>query len=388
MFLFIYYKSALLLIFFAHALVIAGMLTFYAYRHQNRSAKWLSLLILLAGLYVVPWMLGHDGWYGRDGYRDFLFFVPFQQFYLIAPVLYLYIRSVIDPSRQLVKKDYVLFIPAALYLLYSLVVFITDFLILEDYYFYADRKDKDLDPWYQVTGLSMMLAFIYKSYRQYQSYRSEIFDLYSYADSIRFSWIKQFLICLSIIVILRVIFFLLYPNWGDFGDKWWYYFFFSCMFYFVGMSGLLHVVRWHTLSSNLIISSMEKDTVDRLSETVDSEELDSLKSKIEEFLSGGGYKNPGLSLIDVATSLDTTTKKVSQVINQRFEMNFNDLVNKKRVDRVVELIQKEKHLKYNLLGLAMQCGFNSKTTFNRSFKKVMGMTPIEYVKTYQKSAKS
>ena len=54
-------------------------------------------------------------------------------------------------------RDWLHFAPAFMYIMYSLIIFIGDKIIIGDYYFYADQRDKDLDPWYQVAGFFSLL---------------------------------------------------------------------------------------------------------------------------------------------------------------------------------------------------------------------------------------
>jgi AraC-like DNA-binding protein len=61
-------------------------------------------------------------------------------------------------------------------------------------------------------------------------------------------------------------------------------------------------------------------------------------------------------------------------------MNFNDFVNKKRVHAVIEKLEAGKHTIHTLLGIAFECGFNSKSTFNRAFKRHTMLSPKEYIK--------
>ncbi|MBL0268466.1 MAG: AraC family transcriptional regulator [Chitinophagaceae bacterium] len=70
---------------------------------------------------------------------------------------------------------------------------------------------------------------------------------------------------------------------------------------------------------------------------------------------------------------------LSMVINKGFSMNFNDWVNKYRLEEVKSLFEKGEHKKQTLLSIAFECGFNSKATFNRAFKKATGITPREWL---------
>ena len=92
------------------------------------------------------------------------------------------------------------------------------------------------------------------------------------------------------------------------------------------------------------------------------------------------YKNSQLTISDFADKLETHTKQISSVVNTGFGMNFNDWVNKHRVEEVIKQIDEGQLETKTMLALALEAGFNSKSTFNRSFKKYKGITPVQYVK--------
>jgi len=91
------------------------------------------------------------------------------------------------------------------------------------------------------------------------------------------------------------------------------------------------------------------------------------------------FKNAELTLDDLATSLNVSPNHLSQIINSIENKNFYDYINKLRVDEFMKLIDMVENQKFTLLSLAFECGFNSKTSFNRNFKKVTGFTPSEYL---------
>ena len=108
--------------------------------------------------------------------------------------------------------------------------------------------------------------------------------------------------------------------------------------------------------------------------------MDRWKDSIQSYLKKAeGYKNPSLTLNDLAKPLETTPRQISQVVNQGFGMNFNDYINQMRVEAMIELLNENKQERFTLLSLALECGFNSKTTFNRSFKKFTGQTPVQFL---------
>ncbi len=91
------------------------------------------------------------------------------------------------------------------------------------------------------------------------------------------------------------------------------------------------------------------------------------------------YKNPELTLSDVAKKLQIHPNTLSQVINTVEQSNFYDFINQHRIEyfKKIALLPKNKH--YTLLSLAFECGFNSKTSFNRNFKKNTNLSPSEYL---------
>jgi AraC-like DNA-binding protein len=66
-------------------------------------------------------------------------------------------------------------------------------------------------------------------------------------------------------------------------------------------------------------------------------------------------------------------------------LNFNDFVNHHRIKAVLQKIAEGEHTIQTLLSIALECGFNSKSTFNRAFKRATSLSPKEYIeKHYQK----
>ncbi|MEM6343189.1 MAG: AraC family transcriptional regulator [Bacteroidota bacterium] len=383
-------STSVLLFFWVQSLIFAGLLLKAAYENQDRSSKWLSFFIFLCVLYYTPFMCGYSGWYGKDGFRDFLFFVPFQQFFLMGPVIYFYTRTLLQSDFKLSRRDYWHFLPAALYLFYSLIVFVVDFFILDEYYFYADGKDKDLSTWYQLSGLAFIIAYVIVSTRHYRTYRRRIVEEVSYADAVRFSWVQKYLIALLIILIFRIGFFIAYPKFGSFGKKFWYYLIFAALAYYIAFEAYAHSIK-SGIFPLLTSPAPQNDSPPEIEENAKvpksplaGEAFTKGKKQILELIEEEKiYQNPTLSLHDVASKLAITTKQVSQIINQGFEMNFNDFVNHYRIKDFKAQIAAGEQQKFTLLSIALGCGFNSKTTFNRVFKRNEGMTPLQYVEQHK-----
>jgi AraC-like DNA-binding protein len=99
------------------------------------------------------------------------------------------------------------------------------------------------------------------------------------------------------------------------------------------------------------------------------------------------FKENELSLTDLAARLNTQPNYLSQMLNELEEKNFYDYINTLRIAEFKRLIAIPENRKYTLLALAQQCGFNSKSSFNRYFKKVTGQSPSEFMLTVSDSEK-
>ena len=92
------------------------------------------------------------------------------------------------------------------------------------------------------------------------------------------------------------------------------------------------------------------------------------------------YRNPNLKVADLAVAIGTTSHSLSYLFNQYLEKNYYDYINEYRVEEFKSLILKDEYAKYTLTAMAEYCGFSSRASFFRTFKKLAGITPNEYIK--------
>lgn len=90
------------------------------------------------------------------------------------------------------------------------------------------------------------------------------------------------------------------------------------------------------------------------------------------------YLSEDLDINELARAIGTTTNSVSQVLNTLLQKNFYSFVNDYRVKEVATRLQQDEFRNYPIMRVALQCGFNSKSSFNAIFRKYTGLTPSEY----------
>jgi len=93
------------------------------------------------------------------------------------------------------------------------------------------------------------------------------------------------------------------------------------------------------------------------------------------------FKESELTLDELSKALDVQPNYISQVINEREGVNFYDYVNKLRVEEFKKISVLPENQNFTLISLAYECGFNSKSAFNRIFKKMTDLSPSEYTKS-------
>ena len=97
------------------------------------------------------------------------------------------------------------------------------------------------------------------------------------------------------------------------------------------------------------------------------------------------FREADLSLVSLAERLNTIPNYLSQVINEKEGKNFYDYVNTLRIEEFIQSASDPSSRKLTLLGLAFDNGFNSKSSFNKYFRKVTGQSPSEYLKNTSQS---
>jgi AraC-like DNA-binding protein len=91
------------------------------------------------------------------------------------------------------------------------------------------------------------------------------------------------------------------------------------------------------------------------------------------------FLRKGYSIKEMASDLEIPQHQVSMVINHEYGMNFNDFVNRHRIDYIKAKLTQPDWRQLTLEGIALEAGFSNRTTFFRAFTKLTGTTPTAYL---------
>ena len=109
---------------------------------------------------------------------------------------------------------------------------------------------------------------------------------------------------------------------------------------------------------------------------LDEEHYNRLRGQISDLMEREIYLDPDLTLDRFSQELNVNKNYISQVINREFNTNFNDFINQHRIDKAKRLMKAGDQMK--LLAVALESGFNNKTSFTRAFRRQTGMTAGEW----------
>jgi len=115
--------------------------------------------------------------------------------------------------------------------------------------------------------------------------------------------------------------------------------------------------------------------------TLTSHDLSEYGQKLIQYLKKDKpYTDSDLKLKDIAQFLELPSHQISQVINTELKCNFYTLINRYRIDDAKRLLVDPDKQHLNIIEIAYEIGFNSKSAFNTAFKKNTGMAPSQYKK--------
>lgn len=297
----------------------------------------------------------------------------------IGPSLYLFTKSITDPDFRISHKEYIHFIPVILEFIYfrteiyrigfdkRMILYQNDASVYHsniDYYSILYL----IQQW---IGIASILLYIFFSVRLLLRYNQWIKTRFSNLKNKSLGWLQIPVFFYSGFwvawIILRTLDTIIFQS--AFKEI---YFMPSV----IGISittcwiGFKGYVKSQPEAKGFSITPMK--TVKWNSKPKEAEKILSLMEIQKPYL------NPDLDLTRLSEHLNMNPKVTSQLINHDLGTNFYEFVNKYRVEEFKYRVQREDSDKFSLLGLAYECGFNSKSTFNHTFKKFTGQTPSEY----------
>jgi AraC-like DNA-binding protein len=237
----------------------------------------------------------------------------------------------------------------------------------------------------------VQIFFVFFNLTFYLRWERDQSEEFSAPDAVRVKWLRQFLLFLVFITTFGVVvFFARLFNIEWLGDLYRFHFIgVVFLFYWLSYKALTQPVLFGIAAHSIPVEkNSEAATDDKYRKSgVDPQQLQAAFQKVKATLVDNRlYLKSDLTLTELSEKSSLPRHLVSQAINTFYNGNFFDLVNDYRVEEFKRqaMSPEKKHL--NLLGIALESGFNSKASFYGVFKKKTGLTPSEYIEKQQKAA--
>jgi len=307
--------------------------------------------------------------------------------FAFAPLFYFYIRTCINPDSK--RKTWVHFIPFFFWAVYMIFAFMQPDGNKYNSYIQTKHPDWAAMPWDDSISddplgvrrfvnhlmLLQLAVYIFLSARavvmKFRSSGESLVRTENTMLRVLRNSVIHVLILISIMIITKIVF----GMRSDIGG------------YLVAsyVSFMIYATTWQILNRSDYFDSPTSflffPAVKYRKSSLSEENKDDILKKIKHEMEQGSYFTNSLaSLSGLARQINESPHHVSQVINEKMNRNFFEMLAFYRVEHAKKLIRQDKHGKITVEELAELVGYNSKSSFNSAFKKYSSKTPSEYRK--------
>lgn len=348
-----------------------GLLLLLTKRKNKAANTFMAIVVIIMSLWLT-WVYIADT--KIIDYYPRLTWIPITSYLLIVgPALYFYVRKLITPDFKLKKSDYLHFSPLLLDLTFH------GFQIVDSYHsgvpIHRTKTFEVLSPFFQLMAIISVAIYVTLSIKKIKTFTSLLIENYSNNEKYKLTWLKRIVYFFGIMWVLWLPYTFIDYFFFDYqlNFKYYYplYFIMGIVSVWMGMEAFL---RPEYIIVQLKASKSKKTIIiDDL-----GEKINWLQDQMEQNLF---FLNPELTLNTLAENLQIHPNLLSRIINEGTKKNFSDFINEYRVHTVIEKIKNPSYKKITLIGIAHESGFNSKTSFYRTFKKFTNKTPTDYLKS-------
>ncbi len=364
-------------------------------KEKSYADKVLSLWLLFIGIHLTLFYIYFSGQYIHFPY---LLGMEIPLPLIHGPFLFLYTTSLTSQSTSM-KHKWVHFLPFVISYLFFIGFFATSYDNKIEVY---QAKGKGYEVQMFILRLATAIsgiAYLSKSLIVLKNHKRNIANQFSYLEKINLDWLRYLILGLCIIWLIILL---------HVGDE---YIFGAVVLYviFIGYYGI-NQVGIFTQHPNIYgdsgnnppgyspaveISGTAAGIKDESTETASEKKnvhakysksslsdaaARAIHQKLVKLMEENKlYRNPELTLAELSQRLNVHPNILSQVINTLEQKNFYDYINVQRIQEFKQIVNAGGNQRFTLLSLAYDCGFNSKSSFNRNFKKIAGISPSEYL---------
>ncbi|WP_205663328.1 helix-turn-helix domain-containing protein [Alteromonas facilis] len=351
-------------------------------RPKERPNVYLQGLLLLLLVHLLGELFIFSGAYV---YAPALAGAQFPFRVLLGPALYFYAHATMSPDKGIDKRLWMLALSGPVLVVLAMIPFM--FMVSpEEKLALADPATKDPALWkialftcFSATTIFIVFTTVYLflAFKLHRAHVEQLQERFSEIEQRSFGWFRMILVIWGAVWLMYAIEFSLNALglvWGGSGK----------LLPFLESIALAIFIQ--KALSQKILKPSEKG-LPRVSATrtvlLSKERMQQIASKLEHAMTHDQlFLNDNLSLNKLSESIAETENHISETLSQFLNTNFFQYVNRFRIEEAKKALQDSDKL---VATIAYDVGFNSKSTFNTAFKKLVGHSPTAYRNSLSKS---
>lgn len=349
-------------------------------RPKGRQNLFLKGLLILLSIHLAGELFIYSGAYV---YAPALAGAQFPFRVLLGPALYFYAHATMSPDMAISKRVWALTLSGPMLVLLAMIPFI--FMISPaEKLALASPSTRDPELWQiavltclstTMVFISFTVLFLVMAFKLHNSHQQQLLERFSDIEQRSLAWFTPILVIWGAVWLMYAVEFSL-------GALGWFWF---------GSGKLLPVLEVFALAifiqkalSQKVLKQSEKGlplaSQPRAGQPrvalLSAEKMQSIASKLERAMTDDKlFLQDNLSLNKLSESIEESENHISETLSQFLHTKFFQFVNSFRIEAAKIALQDSDKL---ITNIAFDVGFNSKSTFNTAFKKIVGNSPSAY----------
>lgn len=295
--------------------------------------------------------------------------------FVFMPALYFYVLFTVQKKTLLKRKHLFHLLPILIYFISRISFFIQP---AETKLIYIYVNPITISSVIQGVILNFYpLFYIILILILLSKYSQRIEKIYSNIEKVRLTWLKfiSYFFLIAVLVSIFVYFLSLFelnlPLYISFSSA----IIIVSLIYAIGYFAIQQPGIFNNELCEIEQAIVSEDKIEKINNSNFDDYYTKLLKNLEHKKT---YLNPELTIKNLSEELSIPVYILSKVINEKAGLSFRVFINKYRIKEVQTALQNPANEKEQIIQLAYEAGFNSKSTFNYYFKKYTGKTPTQY----------
>lgn len=354
--------------------ILAGIL-FFRQGDRKLANRFLSLTIFIVNVHLTYLMVLDTN---LDNLFSFLLWLPYSFLTAIGPLILFYTKALTDLDFTISKVNGKHFIPVVAEVGLQAIMIVQSIWSRElvyntPLYFYVT-------PLIYLWAAASIFYYLRLSLGIINNHEVWVLRNFSNLKEVTLLWLRKLIIYYRLFWIIWVPFVAAFLLFFRFQLQ---YVIVVLTLYFLILI-LIYLTLWIGIEglgrgNFILIREPEQESENKNFSRLTQQEIQDYIERINQLMTlEKVYLNENLSLRELAVHLKADPNLISFILNNHLNINFYDFINSHRIEEVKKKLNNPAYKHLTLLGIALESGFNSKTTFNRVFKQATGITPTEF----------